>query len=140
MPQLVERLAEVHVRQAWAAVVGGDVARRARPGRLAEGCLTVVVDNSPWLHELTLREQEILGMIQRRWPAVKSLRLSVGPLPSAADEVAANVAPRRAHLSDRDRREIEEATAGIADAALATAVRRVLARARGVSGAIEAAP
>jgi hypothetical protein len=130
MPQLVERLAEVHVRQTWPAVVGDDVARRARPGQLAEGCLTVVVDNSPWLHELTLRQPEILSLIQRRWPAVKSLRLSVGPLPRDAGESDTDTAPRRTRLGERDRREIDEAAAAIADAALATSVRRVLTRAR----------
>jgi hypothetical protein len=133
MPQLVERLAEVRVRQNWERTVGPAVAGRARPGILAEGCLTVVVDNSPWLHELTLRQQEILTMVRRECPSVKTLRLTVGSLPDESITRAVAASRPAAPLSEHDRREIEEATAIISDPALATTVRRLLARARQAS-------
>jgi hypothetical protein len=126
MPQLVDRLGEVRLHQTWATVVGSDVARRARPGALSEGCLTVIVDNSPWLHELSLRQEQLLAMIQVRCPAVRTLRLTVGVL---APESRAEAVPPVV-LDERDRREIEEATAVIADTALATVAGRLLARAR----------
>ena len=135
MPQLVERLAEARVRQAWPAVVGDDVARRTRPDDLVEGCLTVVVDNSPWLHELTLRQAEILRLIQRRWPAVRALRFRVGALPHEPREQSPATPSRPVVFVDGDRQTLAAATAAISDAGLANAVRRVLARAEGVSGA-----
>ena len=134
MPQLVERLAEVRLRQHWETTVGAEVARRTNPGQLVEGCLTVVVDNSPWLHELTLRQPEVLAMIRRECSSVRTLRLTVGWLPS--EERDRPVAPRpAAPLSAHDQHEIEEATAIIPDAALAAAARRLLTRARQAIGA-----
>src|SRR2546430_16592571 len=58
VPQLRDRLLEFEIRRAWSAVVGTDVARRARPQSLAAGRLTVVADNSPWPQEPTLRSGE----------------------------------------------------------------------------------
>ena len=130
VPQLGDRLAEVRLRRAWETVVGADIARRTRPGTLADGCLTVVVDNSPWLHELSLRQPELLARIQARCAGVRVLRLTVGAL-----GVDFEVEPRKESrslpsLSERDRHEIEEATASISDAALAATAQRLLARAR----------
>ena len=134
LPQLAGRMAEVRMRQTWDAVVGPAVARRARPGPLVEGCLTVVVDNSPWLHELSLRQPEVLGMIRRQCPAVRALRLTIGPLPAAGSDPAVARSARLTPLSEHDRHEIEEATAIISDTALAAAARRLLTRARQAGG------
>ena len=135
LPQLVERLAEVRLHQAWATMVGAEVARRTRPGTLVEGCLTVVVDNSPWLHELSLRQPEVLAMIRRQVPSVRALRLTVGPLPAGLEGQAAAAPLPVTPLSEHDRHEIEEATAIFSDAALAAAARRLLTRARRATGA-----
>jgi hypothetical protein len=140
MPLLADRLAEVELRRSWEATVGADVARRARPGVLAEGCLTVVVDNSPWLHELSLRRGDLLTGIRRRCPSVKTLRLTVGPLPGEADATAPTGSRPSSPLSRQDRHEIEEATATISDPALAQAARRLLARARQSRGTEAPAP
>lgn len=140
VPQLVERLAEVRVYQAWEGIVGAEIARRTRPGPLVEGGLTVVVDNSPWLHELSLRQAEVLSMIRRHCPSVRSLRLTVGPLSVESPDRAAAAARSVAPLSEQDEHEIEEATAIISDAALATAARRLLTRARRATGASKLAP
>src|SRR5216110_301820 len=78
VPELRERLAEHHVRRVWSTLVGADVARRAKPQGLVEGCLTVIVDNSPWLHELTLRADELTARLRARFPAVRALRFTLG--------------------------------------------------------------
>src|SRR5256886_8848384 len=84
VPELRDRLAEHHVRRAWTALVGTDVARRAQPKGLVDGCLTVVGDNSPWLHELTLRVEELTARLHERVPAVRALRFTLGSLEPAA--------------------------------------------------------
>lgn len=134
VPQLADRLGELRLHRSWETVVGSDVARRTRPGSLVEGCLTVVVDNSPWLHELNLRQPELLARIHARCASVRVLRLTVGPL--GIDRQAAVTVERRPvpTLSEQDRREIEEATATISDAALAATAQRLLARARLAAG------
>jgi hypothetical protein len=135
VPQLADRLAEFRLHRSWVAVVGPDIARRTRPGSLVEGCLTILVDNSPWLHELNLRQPELLARIRARCDSVRVLRLTVGSLgvdPQAPVTHERRPAPA---LSERDRREIEEATATISDATLAATAQRLLARARLAAGA-----
>src|SRR2546430_15095585 len=91
VPELRERLAEHHVRRVWSTLLGADVARRAKPQALVDGCLTVVVDNSPWLHELTLRADELTARLRARFPALRAPRVPPGPLQEAGPPAA----PRR---------------------------------------------
>jgi len=48
-----KRLKEYMVSRVWNDVVGNEIARRARPGRLIKGKLYVTVSTSPWMTELT---------------------------------------------------------------------------------------
>src|SRR5213594_4618396 len=96
VPELRERLAEHHVRRVWSTLVGADVARRAKPQALVEGCLTVIVDNSPWLHELTQRADELTARLRARFPAVRALRFTLGTLEEAGSPAAS---PRRRQRS-----------------------------------------
>src|SRR5678815_5032657 len=74
VPDLNDRLLEHRIRRAWSHIVGVDAARRTQARSFAEGCLTVAVDNSPWLHELTLRSEELTRRLQQRFDGVRSLR------------------------------------------------------------------
>src|SRR5207302_10004672 len=67
VPQIRDRLVEQAVRRGWLSLVGPEVARRAQPGALTGHCLQVVVDNSPWLHELTLRAPQIVAALARAY-------------------------------------------------------------------------
>jgi len=129
LPQLEDRLLVQRMRRTWGAVAGADIARRAQPQALVNGCLTIVVDNSPWLHELTLRAADLTARLHAAFPAVHSLRFSLGA--AAAEEAAAEArpAPRRPRLSEDDTRAIDAAAAAISDPALAASARRLLARA-----------
>ena len=135
VPQLADRLAELRLHRSWGAVVGPDIARRTRPGSLVEGCLTVLVDNSPWLHELNLRQPELLARIRARWDSVRVLRLTIGSLGTDPEAAVTHELRSAPALSERDRREIEEATATISDPALAATAQRLLTRARLSAGA-----
>ena len=130
VPELRERLAEHHVRRVWSTLVGADVARRAKPQGLVEGCLTVIVDNSPWLHELTLRADELTARLRARFPAVRALRFTLGTLEEAGPSAAPRRRPRSsAPLGAADLRAIDEAISPIPDPALAAAARRLLTKA-----------
>jgi predicted nucleic acid-binding Zn ribbon protein len=79
VPGLAERLLERRIAADWDATVGSAMARRTRPGALRDGQLEVRADNSPWLHELTLRAEELLATLQRRHGSgVRSVRLGLG--------------------------------------------------------------
>jgi hypothetical protein len=130
IPLLAPRLAEHRLRQAWSLVVGPEVARRARPGSLVNGCLSVVVDNSPWLHELTLRQAELTARINGHAGAVRSLRFVLGALDGGAAAAPRQRERRAAPLTATDLREIDEAATAIRDEDLAAAARRLMTRAR----------
>ena len=132
MPQLEERLWEHRLGRSWVAIVGADVARRARPGSLTNGVLQIVVDNSPWLCELTLRAIELERRVRAEVPVVRALRFTLGELPRPdADPAPATSARAPDHtLTPHDLAEIDTAAASIADPAVSSAARRLLMAAR----------
>lgn len=128
VPDLRDRLLALEVRRAWPAVAGAELARRSRPQALEAGCLTVVVDNSPWLQELTLRAAELGERVRARFPGVRSLRFTLGTLPPP-DAAPRERAPVAAPLDADARRAIDAAAAVIHDETLAAAARRLLTKA-----------
>ena len=129
VPQLEDRLVVQRLRRAWPDMAGADVARRAKPQALVNGCLSVSVDNSPWLHELTLRAPELTERVRAQFPGVQSLRFVLGTAVAEETTAESRPVPRRAPLTADERRAIDEATAAIPDPALAATARRLLARA-----------
>src|SRR4029450_9863818 len=85
VPALEERLLAERIRLGWRAAVGAEIARRTRPAELKAGTLTITVDNSPWLQELSMRSAEVLDTVRARFgPTVTALRLTLGaPAPAA---------------------------------------------------------
>lgn len=130
VPKIAERLPEYRIRKAWPMLVGPEVARRARPRSLENGCLHVVVDNSPWLHELTLRAPELTERLHGQFDAVRSLRFSLGTLEAEPSPPAERRDHHTVALRDDDRRDIEAAASAISDPALAEAARRLMTKAR----------
>ncbi|MFQ5521321.1 MAG: DUF721 domain-containing protein, partial [Candidatus Methylomirabilia bacterium] len=59
VPGLAGQLVEVRIHNEWRSVMSSEFARHCQPGRLRNGTLEVIVDNSPWLQEVTLREAEL---------------------------------------------------------------------------------
>jgi hypothetical protein len=129
LPQITDRLLEIRIQSRWAALVGPETARRTQPGRLEHGCLTVTVDNSPWLHELTLREAELTARLAPHVPEIRSLRFVLGVVDGKTPPPRARE-PRPDRLTPVEAREIDDAVSVIGDAALASAARRLLTTAR----------
>ena len=131
VPALGDRLDEIRIRGAWKGLVGPDAARRSRPHALTNGCLHVVVDNSPWLQELTLRSGELTRRIAAQFATIRALRFTLGRIedrPSDAPASPAIGSSRR--LSPDDVREIDAAVAPIRDPEVRAAARRLLGSAR----------
>ena len=129
LPQIGDRLIHFRIRQSWGAVVGRDMARRSRPESFSGGTLRVVVDNSPWLHELTLRQAELLAAVRERFPEVQAVRFGLGALESDSGP-AREAQPRAVPLTAADYADIDAAAAAIADQGLADTARRLLVTAR----------
>jgi hypothetical protein len=128
-PDLRERVLEDAVRRDWSHVVGTELGRRSRPGRLKAGVLDVVADNSPWLHELTLRSGELLAALQTRFgSAVASLRFGVGVLTPCAHPPPCSTPPPRARLTHEETRCVDAMVALLPDPMLAGSLRRLLTK------------
>jgi hypothetical protein len=138
VPALSERLLEERIRQEWPATVPAELSRRSEPGELRRGVLEIRVDNSPWLQELTMRAEEILAALTRRYGSgVTSLHCSLGPARAKATATgAATATGRSARPTNRQRltadeaREIGAMTAPLRDPELARALRRLLTKDR----------
>ena len=131
VPALRDRLDEVRLRGAWNALVGPDAARRSRPQALTNGCLHVVVDNSPWLQELTLRSGELTSRIAAQFHTIRALRFTLGRVderPAAASPPAGDRSTRE--LTPDDVSEIEASVAPIRDPEARAAARRLMGPAR----------
>jgi len=127
VPALRERLAEIHIRGAWNALVGPDAARRSRPLHLTNGCLHVAVDNSPWLQELTLRSRELTSRIGAQFEAIHALRFTLGRVDDGAAPGALPSTSRPSRpLTADDWREIDATVAPIRDPEANAAARRLL--------------
>jgi hypothetical protein len=131
VPALRDRLDEVRLRGTWRTLVGPDAARRSRPHALTNGCLHVVVDNSPWLQELTLRSGELTARISAQFGSIQALRFTLGRIEDHPSDASASPARRASRpLSPDDVGEIEAAVAVIRDPEVRAAARRLLGRAR----------
>lgn len=87
VPGLREHLLEETIRKEWPRAVGPELARRSRPVTLRLGTLTVAVDNSTWLQEMTLRSEELVRRLQARYgPEVRVVRVALDSAPSSARE------------------------------------------------------
>src|SRR5262245_4871306 len=129
VPGLREHLLESEIRAGWADVAGPDAARRSRPVTVRQGVLHVEVDNSPWLSELTLRANDLLTRLRaRHGSALAALRFSLGAATPAPVPRARPRATRPAALSPEDERSVESIVAGVSDPALATSLRRLVAK------------
>ena len=131
VPALGDRLDEVRIRSAWTTLVGPDAARRCRPHALANGCLHVVVDNSPWLQELTLRSGELTARIGAQFASIKALRFTLGRIEDRPSDASASPSRGASRpLTAEDLREIDAAVAPIREPEARAAARRLLGSAR----------
>src|SRR5258706_2697291 len=131
VPALGERLLAERIRQSWRGAVGAELAHRTRPGELRAGTLTVMADNPPWLQELSMRSAEVLQAVRARFgPTVTTLRLSLaGPAPAPERPKSRRAAPAAPLRLDADELAlVEDAAAPVRDEALASTVRRIMAK------------
>ena len=132
VPQVADRLLEHAIRRRWWSLVGPEAARRTQPGTLSGGRLQVVVDNSPWCQEITLRAPEIVAGLAREFgPArVRSLRVTLGTLDAdPRPELREPTLPDH-RVTDAERRTIDALLTPIADRDLRDSMRRLLVKTR----------
>lgn len=129
VPGLRDRMLREVISNDWTDTVGHDLARRSRPGELRMGVLEVIVDNSPWLHEMTLRSEALLGALRsRHGAAVTSLRFALGAPPAPRPPAVRRRASPPVRLSAEETHSVETLAASIADPVLAASLRRLVTK------------
>jgi hypothetical protein len=129
VPGLRDRMLEERIRSDWAEIAGPEIAHRSRPAELRAGVLTVVVDNSLWREEVTLRATEILGALRARHGSVAtSLRCALGALPAPRETASHRRPPAVESLSAEEERAVDSLVAPVIDPVLAASVRRVVTK------------
>jgi hypothetical protein len=110
----------------WDRTVPARIAKNARPFELRRGVLVIHTKGSAWAQELSFHEEDLLGRIQKRVPAVKRLHVRVGPLPPGPKEHAPRppkIPPLRVSQLPSD---VARALAHVGDDALRTALTRAV--------------
>jgi hypothetical protein len=129
VPALGPRLLERRIAREWPDLVGRQAAEHAAPRGLSDGTLRVVVSNSPWLQELSLRTGEILAKLEDRYgTAVAALRFSVGSVDAPRRRAPLPSPERAAPLSAAERTAIETLLEPVGDPDVAAAMRRLLVK------------
>ncbi|MCM8761243.1 MAG: DUF721 domain-containing protein, partial [Candidatus Omnitrophica bacterium] len=68
------------IDEAWRRAAGDDAAKHSKPTTLKKAVITVSVDSSSWLYELTMRKKEILNKLEKAIPnkKIKDVRFRIG--------------------------------------------------------------
>jgi predicted nucleic acid-binding Zn ribbon protein len=122
------RMSEYRIFGQWEKTVGSVIAGHAQPVSVRGSKLFVAVDSPAWMQQLSLLKPEIIEKVNRSLgkEAIREIGLNLGeiaPLRAPADKETPQ-APLT--LSTEDRASIEGTVAGIKDADVRQALRRVM--------------
>jgi hypothetical protein len=122
------KLKEYRVFSLWAKAVGPGIARHSQPASIRGRRLTVIVDSSAWMQQLSLLKPEIIAKVNDRLgpDGIENITLKLGELegPAGPPEEArqATIGP----LEPAEQKRIEDYLAGIADPEARAALRQVI--------------
>ncbi|MDD5427882.1 MAG: DciA family protein [Candidatus Omnitrophica bacterium] len=76
------RVSEEDVVGAWAGAAGAKAAKHTKPVSIKKGVMTINVDGSGWLYELTVKKKELLEKLggKIKGKQVKALRFRIGEI------------------------------------------------------------
>ena len=123
---LGSRLDEYRVFGQWEKSVGPVIARHAQPQIVRGKKLTLIVDSTAWMQQLSLLKPEIIEKVNRNLgkETIKDIMLRLGEVESRKQ--ASEDPPVRTVLSQDEREKIEDYVREIGDADTREAVRRVI--------------
>jgi predicted nucleic acid-binding Zn ribbon protein len=121
------KLKEYRVFSLWQKAVGPGIARHAQPASIRGKRLTVMVDSSAWMQQLSLLKPEILSRVNDRLgpDGIESITLKLGEL-ERADERPEEFQAVAGKLEAGEQKRIEECIAGIKDPQTREALKQVM--------------
>ena len=80
-----DKVGEEEIVGAWREAVGEAASKHSRPASLKKGSISVNVDGSAWLYELTLKKKEILEKLEEKIKGkkIKEIRFRIGEIKKA---------------------------------------------------------
>ena len=121
------KLKEYRIYGVWEKAVGKGIARHARPAGMRGKKLTVIVDSSAWMQQLSMLKPEIMGKVNQhlREDAIESITLKLGEFELSAvqrDEYR----PAGGKLGPEEQEKIEACVAEIADEQTRESLRHLM--------------
>jgi hypothetical protein len=122
------KLEEYRLIQAWPDIVGPPIAAHTLPAEVRAKTLWVVVDSSPWLHQLTLLKPVLIEKLARYGgrSVIHDVRFRIGEVPLAKRPQRTEAPPPA--LSPADAALLENVLAPLTDPDLKASARRLFAR------------
>ena len=76
------RVSEEEINKAWRGAAGDAAAAHTKPVSVKRSVLTINVDSSGWLYELTIKKRELLKKLEGniRGKQVKGLKFRIGEI------------------------------------------------------------
>jgi predicted nucleic acid-binding Zn ribbon protein len=113
----------------WLKAVGSGVATHARPDAIKGGKLTVIVDSSAWMNQLSMLSPRIIEQVNEALgrEEVKTLAFRTGKVESASGKKAPEEKIKTRPLTPEETAEIEEAISVIKDEETREAARKLFA-------------
>lgn len=117
----------------WPKLVGPGIAAHSRPQDIKGGRLSLIVDSSAWMNQLSLLSTDIIDKVNKGLGAgtVTELRFRIGKVAAAGPGARGGAGgqggrPKRRSLTPDEQAEVERAAAAIADPELRSRARRLL--------------
>src|SRR5512135_3326167 len=112
----------------WGAAVGEKVASHAAPTMLKGGLLTITVDGSAWMNQLSMLSQTIIAEVNTALGGeeVSELKFRLGKIEKAAGKKREDERPVKVRLTPEVKAGIEGSVAAIHDAEVREKARRLL--------------
>jgi hypothetical protein len=121
------KLKEYRVFSLWQKAVGPGIARHAQPASIRGKRLTVMVDSSAWMQQLSLMKPEVLSRVNDRLgpDGIESITLKLGEL-ERADERPEEYKPAAGNLEAGEQKRVEEYLVGVKDPEAREALKKVM--------------
>ena len=112
----------------WGKAVGEKVASHAAPAMLKGGLLTITVDGSAWMNQLSMLSQTIIAEVNGALGGeeVTELKFRLGKIERPVDKKKEAEAPVKLRLTPEMKEQINTSVAPIHDAELREKARRML--------------
>lgn len=127
---LSRRFEEGKVYQVWEAAVGKKIAAHAHPTKMQDGKLSVKVDNTTWVQQLTFLKKRIIDEVNKQMgkESVREITFKIGKVDRTLKKkpIESGIGLNRIKLNEQRLRQVEEDLRHIRDSETKDVLRRFL--------------